>query len=50
MTAVRSGPVDAVTSHDTARWLGLAGVSLLVSWLPARLAAKMDPSIALRAE
>ncbi len=46
--------VYGVGVADPATWVGalavVAGVTLLASWLPARRASRMDPSVALRAD
>jgi len=49
-----SGALYGVRASDPVSWIGAAsiliGVSALANFIPARRAARVDPSIALRVE
>jgi ABC-type antimicrobial peptide transport system permease subunit len=51
---VTSGYIYGVQAHDTLTFMAvvvvLGSASFLASWLPARRAAAVDPTIALRSE
>jgi ABC-type lipoprotein release transport system permease subunit len=53
VTRVMSAPLFGVSTMDPLTYVAvsaaLAGVALLATWLPARRAARTDPSVGLRA-